>query len=79
MSKYKFKITRSFVVECDSNSKAKARELLGNAREAGLQEEYLVFESISDGAPIEDSDSGFTKTLKGVRDQLLGYPDSKRN
>jgi hypothetical protein len=79
VAKYKYKITRSFVVETDTDSKTRARELLGNAREAGLEEEYLVFESISDPAAIEDTDSGFSKALKTARDQILGYPNRSRN
>jgi len=78
MSRYKFKITRSFVVETDTNSKRVARELLASAREQGLSEEYLVFESISDPA-VEHSDSGLSKTVRAVSDQLFGTSNHKRN
>jgi len=78
MSRYKFKITRSFVVETDTNSKRVAREILASARKQGIDEEYLVFESISDAA-VDDSDSGLTKTVRAVSDQLFGTSNHKRN
>jgi hypothetical protein len=78
MSRYKFKITRSFVVETDTNSKRVAREILASAREQGIEEEYLVFESISDPA-VDESDSGLSKTVRAVSDQIFGTSNHKRN
>jgi hypothetical protein len=79
VTKYKFKITRSFVVETDADSKRLARDILARARDKGIEEEYLVFESISDPA-VDDSDSsGLSKTVRAISQQLFGTSNSKRN
>jgi len=48
------------------------------ARDEGIEEEYLVFESISDPA-VDESDSGLSKTVRAVSQQLFGTSNHKRN
>ena len=79
MSNFKFKITRSFVVETDTPSKSVARDTLKSLIEAGAEEEYLVYESTSEPETVEDTESDLGKILKEVKNQLLGYPKSTGN